>query len=373
MSLGIGGAAFLRNLPAQGAYQVNEQVFNTETERNDVPLAPAAYTGLGGATVSQRIPNNGILASMKVLFKGQAVVAGGGSITAGYQFPWNILKRATLNANGQTSLINAEGLDFRARKSRLYRNPPTGGLIVSPAMGAASGDPAPGVIANGTYPIVLEWDIPITHDEATLVGALFAQSDQNYLELKLTPAQQADLVTAAGGSTIAITGSFFTTITFFDIPLVPVQGRDQVIIPNLAWLHGFLSGDYSFANTGDVRAPFIRTAGQLLAYLFYVDNGGIAQIAPTALNEVRFAYGGNRKPRVYNPPEQVLLKNLRDYAGLIQPGYVVFDFEGDNPARDLVYPKGVSELAIEINVPSTVTVNTNARIHFVEDTLFAGR
>lgn len=373
MSLGIGGAAFLRNLPAEGAYQVNEPVFNTETERNDVPMQPAAFPGLGGATIEQRIPNNGILASLKVVFKGQVVVAGAGSVTSGYQWPHNLLKRATLNANGQTSLINAEGLDLRARKQRLYRNPPTGALLVAPGTNAATGDPTPGVIANGTYPIVLEWDVPITHDEATLVGALFAQSDQNYLSLRLTPAQSADLFTLAGGSTATVTGTFYTQMTFFDIPLVPVQGRDQVIIPNLAWLHGYLSGDAPFSNVGDVRAPFIRTAGQLLAYAAYVDNGGMAQVAPTALNEVRFAYGGNRKPRVYNPPEQLLLKNLRDYAGLIQPGYFVFDFEGDNPARDLVYPKGVTELAIELNLPNTVVLNANSRIHFVEDTLFAGR
>jgi hypothetical protein len=121
-----------------------------------------------------------------------------------------------------------------------------------------------------------------------------------------------------------------------------------------------------------VRTPFIRTDGQLLAFAFYLDNGGQTQIAPTTLNEVRFAYGGNRKPRVFNPPEQLLAKNVRDYNGRIQPGYLVFDFEVDNPARDLVYPKGVSELAVEVNIPTGTTINANARIHGVEETLFSG-
>jgi hypothetical protein len=369
MSLGIGGAAFLRNLPAQGSYQVNEPVFNTETERNDVPLQSVAFTGLGGAAIDTRVPNNGILASIRVSLEGTLTVGTGG-VTPGYQWPWNTLKRISFNANGQTSLIAAEGLDMRARRQRLYRNP-VDPVSKAPSLDAA-GNGTGATIAAGTYPVSLQWDIPITHDEATLVGALFAQSDQNYLSYKVTPAAVGELFTGAGATTTTLTGTLRATVTFFDIPLVQVQGRDTVVIPNLAWLHGYLSGDFNFSNTGDVRAPFIRTAGQLLAYAFYVDNGGQATIDPLALSEIRFTYGGNRKPRIYNPTSHMLEKNARDYNGRVVP-YAVFDFEADNPARDLVYPKGVTELAVEVNVPSGTTLNANSKIHFVEDTLFAGR
>jgi hypothetical protein len=262
MSLGIGGAAFLRNLPANGAYDVNEGVFNTETERNDVPLQSLAFTGLGGAAMDARIPNNGILASVRVSVEGTLNVATA-AVTPGYQWPWNLLKRITFNANGQTSLISAEGLDLRARRQRLYRNP-TDPIAKAPSIDAV-GNSTGASIPVATYPVSLQWDIPITHDEASLIGGLFAQSDQNYLSVKLTPAQSADLFSGAGVASFTAT-TVRLTVTFFDIPLVPVQGRDMVVIPNLAWLHGYLSGDMAFANTGDVRAPFIRTAGQLLAY-----------------------------------------------------------------------------------------------------------
>jgi hypothetical protein len=383
MPVGLGGAAFMRNLPQAGSYQVQEALFNRETERNDVPMAPIAFTGLGGATMEARIPNNGILTGLNLLFKGSLVVAGAGTVTAGYQWPWNTLKRLTLNANGQTALLSAEGMDFRIRRQRIFRNPREE-LSSAPAtdtQGQATGvigvgNPKPGVIANGTYTVLLEWQIPIIHDDESLVGALFAQSDQNYLTFRATPAQSADLFTLAGGSTATLTGTIFPEITFYDIPIVSTgdqtHQRDVVVIPNLAWLHGYLSSDLPFANTGDVRTPFIRTDGQLLAFAFYLDNGGIAQIAPTALNEARFAYGGNRKPRVFNPVEQLLSKNVRDYNGLIAPNYLVLDFEVDNPARDLVYPKGVSELAVEVNIPTATTINANARVHFVEETLFSG-
>lgn len=380
MPVGLGGAAFMRNLPQAGGYVADQLVFERETERNDVPLAPIAYTGLGGAQMESRIPNNGILTAINLLFKGSLVVGASGTCTAGYQYPWNVIKRATLNANGQTSLISAEGLDLRLRRQRYYRNPrehiSTGpGMdTVAPAQISGSvGDGVPGVIGAGTFALVLEWSLPIVHDDESLVGALFAQSDQNYLSFRLTPPASTDLFTLAGGSTAALTGTIYPTVTFFDIPIVQgQQGHDTVVVPNLAWLHGYLAADNPYANTGDVRTPFIRTDGQLLAFALYLDNGGAAQISPTALNEIRFAYGGNRKPRVFNPPEQLLSKMQRDYNGLPKPGWMVFDFEVDAPARDLVYPKGVSELAVEVNIPTGTTINANARVHFVEETLFAG-
>jgi hypothetical protein len=380
MPVGLGGAAFMRNLPQAGGYQANDDLFNRETERNDVALQPIAYSGLGGATMEGRIPNNGILTGLNLLFKGTATVAGGGTVTTGYQWPWNLIKRATLSANGQTSLLSAEGLDLRVRRQRIYRNPreELSSAIATDTVGTvqqtgAAGNPIPGVVANGTYNLVLEWQLPIVHDDESLVGALFAQSDQNYLSFKLTPPASTDVATLAGGSTLVLAGTIYPTITFFDIPMVSgANGGDLVIVPNLNWLHGYLASDNPYANTGDVRTPFIRTDGQLLAFGCYLDNGGMAQIAPTVLNEIRFAYGGNRKPRIFNPPEQLLSKNVRDYSGLLKPNWIMFDFEIDNPARDLVYPKGVSELAVEVNIPTGTTINGNARVHFVEETLFAG-
>lgn len=375
-ALGIGGASFLRNLPAQGAYEVNEALFNAETERNDVALQAVTFTGLGGAPMDIRVPNNGILTNLRITFDGTYTGNNGaGTTTSGYQFPWNApFKSITLNANGQTSLISAEGLDLRMRRQRIWRNA-ADPVTVSPGVDSA-GNPSPGSLANGASSVRLSVDVPIVHDDTTLIGALFAQSDQNNLSVRITPGAVADLVTLAGGATNpTLTGTIYVTATFYDIPMLPVNGHDKVIVPNLAWLHGYLAGDFQYANTGTVRAPFIRTAGQLLAYGFYIDNGGKTQIDPasTSVEEVRFGYGANRKPRAYRPPVQGLEKQARDYNGLLKPGWWLWDFEIDNPQRDLVYPKGVSELAVEVVIATGTVINANARIHFVEDTLFTGR
>jgi hypothetical protein len=369
---GLQGAAFMHNLPPEGSYVMDTDAFFVETERNDVPQEQKALSGLGAAPIDQRIPNNGVLAWVRIVFKGSLVVAGAGTCTSTYQWPWNLIKRFNLNANGQTSLISCEGMDLRARRQRIYRNP-RDHVSSAPATDTTTIDPNPGVIANGTYSVVLVWDVPIVHDAYTLTGPLYAQSDQVYLGWRITPAATAELFTLAGGSTAALTGTFHTTNTFFDIPFADTQQGRKVLVPDLQWLHGLLSSDQPFSNNGEVRTPFIRTAGQLLSYSWYLDNGGAAQIEPLALSEVRFEYGGNRRPRVYNPVEQLIEKNSQDYNGRVKPGYGVLDFEVDNPRRDLVYPKGVTELQLVAVIPSSITPNANAHVHFVEETLFAGR
>ncbi|HET7120299.1 MAG TPA: hypothetical protein VFI17_03485 [Solirubrobacterales bacterium] len=371
---GMDGAAFMHNLPPEGTFEMNSDLFFAQTERNDVPQGQVAFPGLGGAPFDVRLSNVGVLASIKIIFEGSLVVAGGGTCTATYQWPWNTMKRFSLSANGQTSLLSAEGMDLRARNQRIYRNP-RDPMTTATQTDGVFGDPQAGVIANGTYPIQLIYEVPIIHDWYTLTGALFAQSDQIYLGWRFTPAATAELFTLTGGSTATLTGTVKSTTTFFDVPYADVQGGRKVLIPDLQWLHGFVGSDLPFANTGDVKAPFIRTSGELLAYYSYLDNGGAAVIDPTALSEIRFEYGGNRKPRVHNPPTTLLDKNVKDYNGRILPkaGYSVFDFESDNPSRDLVFPKGVTELQTVFGIPAGTTINANAHVHFVEEALFAGR
>lgn len=374
---GKGAAAFFVNLPPQGTFQMDVPYFNQETERNDVPQPVVPFTGIGGSRMDQRITNIGVLANVRLVFQGSLVVSGTGAVTANYPWPWNIAKRVTVQANGQTSLMQCEGLDLRARRQRLYRNPAEN-LCVAPAMNAANGNPQPGVIANGTYPVTLIYDLPIVHDSTTLTGALFAQSDANYLNWTIEPALQSDLFTVATGGAVALTGSIYPLLEFFDIPYIDSQQGRMVAIPDLRWLHGYIASNLPFANVGDVKAPFIKNAGQLIAYYVYIDNGGAAQISPvTALDEFRLEYGGNRRPRVYGGPIpggpiHLLEENERNYNGLIQPNYLVLDLENENPDRDLIYPRGVSELNAVAKITAGTTINPNARVHFVEETLFSG-
>ena len=378
---GMDGAAFMHNLPAEGTYVMDSDLFFSQTERNDVPQGTVTFPGMGGAPFHTRLSNVGVLCGLQIIFEGTLTVKNGeeeGTCTATHQWPWNILKRFNLNANGQTSLLSAEGMDLRARRQRVFRNP-RDPVTTAPSTDGVYGDPESGTIEASeegkTYSVFLEWDVPIVHDWFTLTGGLFAQSDQIYLSWEFVPGAVAELFTLTKDATAELSGTVRSTTTFFDVPYADVQGARKVLVPDLQWLHGFVSSDQNFANTGDVDSPLIRTSGELLAYYARLDNGAAATIDPTTLEEIRFEYGGNRKPRVHNPPHTLLSKNAEDYNGRILPkaGYYVFDFEADNPSRDLVFPKGVTELQTVQTIPAETEVKSNARVHFVEEALFAGR
>jgi hypothetical protein len=363
--------AYMSNLPSEGAYVMNNDAFAVQTERNDMPLEQKAINALGGAPIDLRLPNVGVLSHVRMVVKGTLVVAGGGSVTSRYTWPWNLFGRVTINLQGQTALFSCEGGDLRQRRQRIYRRP-TEDVSTAPAVTAATGDPNPGVIANGSYAVVLVYDVPIVHDPYTLTGAIYAQSDAVYLNWRIQLGQAAELFTQAGGSTAVFTGTIDTTVTFYDIPFSDSQQGRKVLLPDLRWLHSILSADKPIVAVGDNDTELIRTAGQLLSIALYVDNGGAAQIDPSSFTKMEFRYGGNRSPRVWAPIEMLLEKNVQDYGGRIRPGWAIVDFEVDNPRRELVYPKGVTELKVRVTIAAGTTINAGAHTHVVSETLFVG-
>lgn len=380
MPVGSSGMGFMHNTPASGQFVENTPTFFQNTERNDIPQPPTPFPAFG-QPADFRIPNVGVLAGIRAVVKLTLVVSGTGTVTATYQWPWNVAKRISLNANGQTQIISAEGMDLRARRQRFFRNPREE-VSTAPATDvvqannfAPVGNPIPGVIANGTYSVVLVYDVPICHDDYNMAGALLAQSDQNNLQWRIEAAASSDLFTIAAGGAVTLTGTVFWTATVFDIPQENNAQGTVVLLPDMSWIHGFLASNQPFANTGEVPIALIRTTGQLLCTYTYIDNGGAAVIDPLALSEIRFQYGGNRRPRTFNPPEQIVEKNGHDYNGRIlrAAGYILLDNEVDNPVRDLVLPKGVTELQEVVVIPVGTTLNTNSHAHFAEETMFAGR
>lgn len=389
MPTGVTGLAFVHNLPPAGTYVESTDTFFRTTERNDIPQPPVAYPGLGGGPVDLRIPNIGVLGTIRAVFQLSLVVAGAGTSTSLYNWPWQSGgKRISLNINGQTSIISCEGVDLRARRQRYYRTPREQVSSVQGNNGVdqSTGNPVPAVIANGTYTVTLVYDLPIPHDDYNLAGVVYAQSDQNALAWRIEPPAQpvgngsGDMFTEASGSTVTLTGTVYWTATVYDVPFGDTSDGRKVLLPDMSWIHGLLGFNQPIIGNLETQVALIRTAGQLLCTYLYLDNGGLAQIDPAALTEIRMQYGGNRRPRVYNPPQVLLEKNGHDYNGRILStsvagagGYFLLDNEVDNPIRDLVVPKGVTELYVVVNVPNSITINANAHGHVVEETMFKGR
>jgi hypothetical protein len=370
--VGSSAMAFLHNVPGDVAFVEDTGEFFANTERQDIPQPPIAFPAFS-APGDFKIPNVGVLSGIRFVLKLTLVVSGGGTVTSTYQWPWNVCKRVSLNANGQTQIISAEGNDLRARRQRFFRNPREE-VSTAPATDALC-NPTPGVISNGTYSVVLVYDIPISHDDYNMAGSLYAQSDQNSLAWRIEAAASADLFTLAGGSTATLSGTVTWTMTTFNIPSANTQKGRQVLLPDMSWIHGFLGANQPFSNTGEVPIALLRTTGQLECTYIYLDNGGAAAIDPLALTEVRFQYGGNQRPRAFNPVEQLVEKNGHDYNGriLTKVGYFLLDNQIDNPIRDLVLPKGVTELQVVAVIPAGTSLNANSHAHFVEETMYKGR
>jgi hypothetical protein len=371
MAVGSGAAAFFQNFP-QGGYLTDNSYWMQNTERNDAPASPYAFTGLGGTRIDATVQNVGLLARIKLLFVGTLTVTT--AVTTTYRWPWGFLSGVDFSVNGQTGLISANGLDLRAHRNRIFRNPVE-------QVGAAPGtdaklNPSAGTsIAAGTYPVILPIEIPIVHDMTSLAGLLFAQSDANYFGYSLIPESFANLF-SAGAATL--TGTFYPELTFFDIPVAQASGNQPggPVLPPMNWLHGFVGQDSPLTGTGDNPVSLLKESGQLLAVYYYLNNISAQLPVTTSLDQVRLEYGINRKPIVWSGPAGqgalgLLDDNQENYNGLILPGFIILDFEGDNPQRDIVYPRGVSELQFVNTITASATVNAGAKCHFVTETLYS--
>lgn len=360
---GQGGIAYLSNLPPD-RFRMDPALFEQATERQDIPQPVVPFNGFG-SNASIRLQNVGVIAMVRLYFTGTLTVAGGGSVTSLPGWPYNILKRVAFNANGQTSLIQCNGVTLRARRQRIFRN-------AADSIQSSTGVPA-GVIGNGTYTISFVVDIPVSHDMYTGIGWVLAQNPSTSLTVDIAFAAQADALNVVTSTAVWSNATVSSTITTFAVGQAMAGQSAVTVIPDLTVFHGLLDNFYPFSASGTVQAPLIRTAGQLLNYGFNLRNGSSAEIAPSALTEIQFRYGGNRQPRVYNPPQMLIEKNQADYNGLVIINgltHTFLDFEVDNPVRDLFLPEALVELLAQFAIPGAVTVNAGAGVQYLEETLY---
>jgi hypothetical protein len=376
MPTGMDGAAFMSNLPPEGTYAMNTQVFSENTERNDVPQKVETYPGFGGTALDIPISKVGVLSGIQIAVEATLKTGGAaGTITPTFRWPWGLFKKIAVTANGQTSLIAPSGLDCRARHSRIYRNP-RDPVTVAPSVDEF-GDPNLKAIERGKeLSVFMIYEVPIVHDWYSITGSLFMQSDQTYAALHLEMPSLAELFTLTETATAELVNAkIMVTTTTFDVPFATTSQGRVLLVPDLQWLHGFITNTKNFANNGDVEVPLVRVSGELLALYFYMQNGPGAIVKPATWEQLRMEYGANRIPRNYKPVQHLLYKNADDYNGLIMPevGYVCLDFEADNPSRDLVFPKGVTELKVVPTVKASVEIKANSAVQFAEEALFSGR
>src|SRR5439155_22602282 len=107
----------------------------------------------------------------------------------------------------------------------------------------------------------LIWEIPLAYDDS-LIGAVFAQTEETFLNLVVATAPGTDEMSANPG-TYGAAARWLVVTEYFSIPTVDAQNGRALVLPDITQLHGIVSRDDAFTAAGDVVSPLTRTGGIL--------------------------------------------------------------------------------------------------------------
>jgi hypothetical protein len=351
----------------------------------------AAFAGLG-STDTIPILQTGVLSGLVVQFSGTLTVAvGSGTVATTGRWPQDLIRAARFTANGQSNLINVHGGALTARQI-MSRGDITDRGVVRGVGGASPGTQVNqgtlslatenwGVgqnvtaIANGSYPVELQWYVPIAFDDVNLTGAIFAQTSATDLFLAIDWAPSSDLFILTSNATATLTGSVNCFAKLYTIPQAP---NGDIIIPDLSVFHSMIESRVQNIAQGDNET---RMAGQgvgkqLLRLYGRTFNG--ASIVPLPVNSTNYGqmlwrYGGNDTPEVYTNGAAMAheVERLFDCDMGSLAGWWVHDFSSENAFRDSVDEATATELRWLVNLTTNVTP-VNCFAEYVQETLSIG-
>jgi hypothetical protein len=357
----------MRNLPAL-PFTPDPARFDQLTAKNH--HTPISFSAPGDNKFTlEDLPKSGIITWLTVNFKGTLVYADGtGSVTTGWAWPYGLIKQLDFTANLQNGLISASGVDLHVH--RFMTNPSyIDGTDVYP--GSVGGGNS---LTDSAGDLVsLTWQVPVVMDRTTLVGAIYAQSNQNALTVRILQEDLDNLVILAGNATASLTGTFSISVDSYEIP----QDENGIIIPDLSRLHGMQAFEYAVTNTGDSQHYLVQENGQLARLLVQVRHNSSAastsvtqpkQAATDDWTALRLEYGSNQRPLEYNVPTLVG-RNNEQYGAPLPYGYVCLDFVRENAVRDAVIMPGLTDLRTVITLDSGVSLS-GGKVRLVQETLF---
>lgn len=359
------------------------------TRRMSIPFKTGSFAGLGQTDTVQLL-QTGIVSGVTVKATGSLVVTPGtGTVATTSRWPYGLAKNFKFSANGQSNLINAGGIHMKVRE--IMQRGDLNDRGVAQAIGGAS----PGTtrtqgtlslnseswgvgqnvsaIPAGTYPVELEWYLPIAYDDLNLLGAIFAQTSATDLVVATDWAAQSDLFTLTGNATVALSLSTVYEARLYSIPQGP---NGSVIVPDLSAFHSIIATRYGTPTNGmnEIRLSGQGVGKQLLRLWWQGWNNG----SPMALNatnygQVGWRYGGNDTPE--NFPDGKLMayqveklynSDLGSFAGI-----GAWDFCSENAFRDSVDEGTATELRLLLEIPNSLAL-TSPYVEYVAETVSAG-
>jgi hypothetical protein len=364
---------------------VNPTLFFARTRRKRAPEFVHAYSGLGGVD-NVPIRKSDILAAIRVRFSGSLVITtatGAAATTA--QWPYGLIKNAKLTANGQTNLIDCSGIHLKAREYMVSHDLNDRGVVRSVSnvnvqqgtfskntenWGVGQGQTA---IPAGTYPVELDFLVPVAEDEKDLAGAIFCQTSTMDITLALAYANLADLFTLTGTSTATLNGNLIVETEKYSIPI----DSGVMIVPDLSNFHSIVQTNTSALSNGENQVRLIgQGAGKALLRLWARFLNG-APAAPLAVNAVNFGqqswmYGTNERPETYQDGQSLRDVNEFTYANDIASVWGIYshEFALVNTFRDVVDMGQTSELRLSTTIQNGVVLTTPT-LEYVQETVFS--
>ena len=370
---------------------VDPTAFYPATRRLTYPMRAITPIAGYGSTDSTQLRQTGIVAGLYVRVTGTLVF--GGTITGtvmSWRWPYNLIRALRVSANGQSNLINCNGLALKAWEfaantdlnDRGVSRPVGAATVTQGALSLASEDwgtlttnllgPNVTVPAIGTYTVDLEFFVPIAADQQSLIGSIFAQTAATNLTLDIDWETQANLVTLGGSATLTSALSYQVQGVVYSIPVV----GGKAVVPDLSQFHQIAQYRTSALGQGDneLLLPGTGVGRKLLRAGFSVSTG-TAPGTPLAMTAANFGalgwrFGGNDTPEQFANGTQMRYYNERLYSTDIGRnwGVAIWDFASQFALRDVVDEGATSDLRLLINL---VNAPTTPFAEVIQETLFA--
>lgn len=359
------------------------------TRRLSIPFKTGSFAGLGNTDTTQLL-QTGIVSGVTIKASGSLVVAAGtGTVATTSKWPYGLAKNVKFSANGQSNLINCGGIHLKVRE--IMQRGDLNDRGVSQAIGGASPGTARtqgtlslnseswgvgqnvSAIPSGTYPVELEWYLPIAYDDLNLLGAIFAQTSATDLVVAVDWAGQNDLFTLTGNATVSLSMSTIYEARLYSIPQGP---NGSVIVPDLSAFHSIIATRYGTPTNGmnEIRLSGQGVGKQLLRLWWQGwNNGNPMPLNATNYAQVGWRYGGNDTPE--NMPdgkvmayqvEKLFNSDFGSFAGI-----GVWDFCSENAFRDSVDEGTATELRLLLEIPNALSL-TSPYVEYVAETVSAG-
>jgi hypothetical protein len=315
-----------------------------------------------------RLPKTGIMKKNLMWCTATFTVAvGTGAVVVKDWMPHNIVKRLQFKGNG-ADIHSVSGASLHARAQRRNDKAPLTGVD-------SYGGVVPGAsLPNATYTCKFMIEVPLCYSYENGIGAVFAESAGAQYEIVPTIASKSDMFTLTGTADVpTFTFKVEPVHSYWTIPTDNVNGQQVTYVPDLSRLFELQEVTIPITSTGLVPLSLNQANGNcMVASVAWRNNNANVDIANGGLDSVGWNYAGNETPRLYAPTEALLFENAMAYNGRLPFNYFALDFEKENPVRDAIRPRGVTDLNVQLGVPAGTALTASTAILVQELLIAAG-